>query len=94
MEAKNKAKSKLLIGCKKKHKDDIALLEMLFCCDDCELIKKIENGEIELIPDNNFIEENNYPDCYDYQKIDITQRSYNLILAKKFPNYLYWFSCS
>ena len=39
-EAKNKAKSKWLIGCKKKHKDDIASLEMLLRCDDCELSKK------------------------------------------------------
>jgi len=70
LEAKNIAKSKWLIGCKKKHKDDIASLERLFCCDDCELIKKIGNWEIELIPDNNFIDENNYPDWYGYKKID------------------------
>ena len=70
LEAKNIAKSKWLIGCKKKHKDDIASLEMLFCYDDCEIIKKIGNWEIELTQDNNFIEENNYPDWYGYQKID------------------------
>ena len=70
LEAKNIAKSKWLIGCKKKHKDDIASLEILLRCDDCELIKKIGNWEIELTPDNNFIEENNYPDWYGYQKID------------------------
>ena len=35
LEAKNIAKSKWLIGCKKKHKDDIASLEMLISCDDC-----------------------------------------------------------
>ena len=69
-EAKNIAKSKWLIGCKKKHKDDIASLENLFCYDDCELIKKIGNWEIELTPHNNFIEENNYPDWYGYKKID------------------------
>jgi len=72
LEAKNIAKSKWLIGCKKKHKDDIASLEMLVCCDDCELIKKIGNWEIELTLDNNVIEENNYPDWYGYQKIDGT----------------------
>jgi len=71
LEAKNIAKSKWLIGCKKKHKDDIASLEMLFYCDDCKIIKKIGNLEIELTPDNNFIEENNYPDWYGYQKIDV-----------------------
>ena len=70
LEAKNIAKSKWLIGLKKKHKDDIASLEKLIICDDCELIKKIDNWEIELIPDKNFIEENNYPDWYGYQKID------------------------
>ena len=70
LEAKNIAKSKWLIGCKKKHKDDIASLEKLISCDDCELIKKIDNWEIELTPDKNFIEENNYPDWYGYRKID------------------------
>ena len=70
LEAKNIAKSKWLIGCKKKHKDDIASLEMLLSCDDCKLIKKIGKWEIELIPDNNFIEENQYPDWYGYQKIE------------------------
>ena len=70
LEAKNRAKSKWLIGCEKKHKDDIASLEMLFSCDDCELIKKIDNWEIELTPYKNFIEESNYPDWYGYQKID------------------------
>ena len=70
LEAKNIAKSKWLIGCKKKHKDDIASLETLISCDDCELIKKIDNWEIELTPYKNFIEENNYPDWYGYQKID------------------------
>ena len=70
IEAKNIAKSKWLIGCKKKHKDDLASLEMLISCDDCELIKKIGIWEIELTPDNNIIEENNYPDWYGYQKIE------------------------
>ena len=70
LEAKNIAKSKWLIGCKKKHKDDIASLETLISCDDCELIKKIDNWEIELTPDKNFIEENNYPYWYGYQKIN------------------------
>ena len=70
LEAKNIAKSKWLIGCKKKHKDDIASLEMLISCDDCELIKKIGNWEIELTPNNKFIEENNSPDWYGYKRID------------------------
>jgi len=69
IEAKNIAKSKWLIGCEKKHKDDIASLEILISCDDCEVIKKIDNWEIELIPDKNCIKENNYPDWYGYQKI-------------------------
>jgi len=70
LEAKNIAKSNWLIGCKKKHKDDLASLEMIISCDDCEQIKKIGNWQIELTPDNNFIQENNYPDWYGYQKID------------------------
>ncbi len=70
LEAINKAKSKWLIGCKKKHKDDIASLEMIISCDNCEQIKKIGNWQIELTLDNNFIQENNYPDWYGYQKID------------------------
>ena len=70
LEAKNVAKSKWLIGCKKKHKDDIASLEMLISCEDCQLLKKIGKWEIELTPNKNFIEENNYPDWYGYQKID------------------------
>ena len=69
LEAKNIAKSRWLIGCKKKHKDDLASLEMLISCDDCEPIKKIGIWEIELTPDNYIIEENNYPDWYGYQKI-------------------------
>ena len=70
LDAKNRAKSKWLIGCEKKHKDDIASLEMLFSCDDCELIKKIDNWEIELTLEHNYIEENIHPDWYGYQKID------------------------
>ena len=70
LEAKNIAKSKWLIDCKKKHKDDLASLEMIIKCDDCEQIKNIGNWQIELMPDNNFIQENNYPDWYGYQKID------------------------
>ena len=69
LEAKNLAKSKWLIGCKKKHNDDIASIEMLINCYDCELIKKIDNWKIELTPVNNLIEENNYPDWYGYKKL-------------------------
>jgi len=70
LEAKNIAKSKWLIECKKKHKDDLTSLDMLISCDDCELIKKIGKWEIELTPHNNFIPENNYPDWYGYQNIE------------------------
>ena len=70
LEAKNIAKSKWLIGCKKKHKDDLASLEMLISFDGCKQINKIGNWEIELTPDNNFIQENNYPDWYGYKRID------------------------
>ena len=70
LEAKNIAKSKWLIGCKKKHKDDLVSLEMMISCDDCEQIKKIGNWQIELTPDYNFNQENKYPDWYGYKKID------------------------
>ena len=43
---------------------------MLIICDHFELIKKIDNWKIELTPDKNFIEENNYPDWYGYKKLD------------------------
>ena len=70
LEAKNIAKSKWLIGCKKKHKDDLASIEMLISFDDCEQIKKIDNWEIELILENNSFEDNNSPDWYGYKRID------------------------
>ena len=69
LEAKNKAKSKWLNGCKKKHKDDITSLKKLIF-DDCELVKKIGNWEIELILENNFVEETNSPDWFGYRRID------------------------
>ena len=70
LEAKNLAKSKWLIGCKKKHKDDMASLKIIAGCDDCQLIKKIGNWEIELNIENNMIEENKNPDWYGYKRID------------------------
>ena len=70
LEAKNIAKSKWLIDCKKKHKDDIASLKKLIGCDDCQLIKNIGNWEIELTPENNLEKETNYPDWYGYKRID------------------------
>ena len=70
LEAKNKAISKWLSGCRKKHKDDIASLNKLISCDDCQLIKNIGSWEIELILENNLLEENNYPDWYGYKRID------------------------
>ena len=70
LEAKNFAKSKWLIGFKKKHTDDIASLKILISCDNCNLIKKIGNWEIELIPEKNFVEEHYYPDWYGFKRID------------------------
>ena len=48
-EAQNIAKSKWLIGCQKKHKDDIASLELLLRCDDCEMIKKIDKWQFTTV---------------------------------------------
>ena len=70
LEAKNIAKSKWLIGCKKKHKDDISSLKMLTGCDDSRIIKKIDNWEIELTLETNLDKENNCPDWYGYKRID------------------------
>ncbi len=70
LEAKNKAISKWLSGCRKKHKDDIASLNKLISCDDCQLIKNIGSWEIELILENNLPEETNFPDWYGYKRID------------------------
>ena len=70
IEAKNIAKSKWLIGSQKKHKDNISSIRILNTCDECQLIKKIDNWEIELTPVDNFIKQNNNPDWYGYQKID------------------------
>ena len=39
----------------KKYKDDISPIETLISCDDCKLIKKIDNWEIELTPDKKLL---------------------------------------
>ena len=70
LEANNKAKSKWLTGYKKKHKDDIASLKNFMILDDCEIIKTIDNWEIELTSHSDFVEETNYPDWYGYKRID------------------------
>ena len=71
IEAKNKAKSKWLNGLKKKHKDDISPLNDFWTYDDCEIITKIDNWEIELKQENNSLEETFYPDWYGYKRIDM-----------------------
>ena len=70
LEAKNIAKSKWLLGTKKKHKDDIASLKMLVGCDDCELVKKIGNWEVQLTLETDLVEETHNPDWYGYKRID------------------------
>ena len=69
-EAKTKAKSKWLIDCKKRHKDDISAIKKFTDVDDCEVIKNIKNWEIELIPNDNHLEEKNIPDWFGYMRID------------------------
>ncbi len=71
LEAKKLAKSKWLFGCRKIHKDDLVSLRMISDVDDCEVIKKIDNWEIELTIGNNFDEETNSPDWYGYKRIDV-----------------------
>ena len=70
LDPKNIAKSKWFIGCKKKHKDDIDSLKKLIGCDNCQLVQKIGNWEIEFALENNLIEETNNPDWYGYKRID------------------------
>ena len=70
LEAKNIVKSRWLMGCKKKHRDDISSLEILIGCDDSKLIHSIGNWEIVLTKDNNLFEETNNPDWYGYKRID------------------------
>ena len=70
LEAKNIAKSKWLLGTKKKHKDDIASLKMLIGCADCELVKKIGNWKVDLTLETDLVEDTNNPDWYGYKRID------------------------
>ena len=69
-EAKTKAKSKWLIDCKKRHKDDISAIKKFTDVDDCEVIKNKKNWEIELIRNDNHVEEKNIPDWFGYMRID------------------------
>ncbi len=69
-EAKNKAKSKWLIDSQKKHIDDIYTVKSFADVDECEVIKNINNWEIELIPNDNHLEEKNIPDWFGYMRID------------------------
>ena len=69
-EAKNKAKSKWLIDSQKKHIDDIYTVKSFSDVDECEVIKNINDWEIELIPNGNHLEEKNIPDWFGYMKID------------------------
>ena len=71
-EAKNKAKSKWLIDSQKKHIDDIYTVKSFTDVDECEVIKNINNWEIELIPNDNYLEEKNIPDWFGYMNIDKT----------------------
>ena len=69
-EAKTKAKSKWLVNCKKRHKDDISAVKNFADVDDCEVINNIKSWEIELIPNDNNLEEKNIPDWFGYMRID------------------------
>ena len=75
LEAKNKAKSKWLNDCKKRHIDNINFLNNSLIFDDCELIKEIENWEIELFLEDKCFEETNSPDWYGCKKIDNLSKS-------------------
>ena len=70
-EAVKLAKSIWLLGYKKIHKDNLLSLRIISDVDDCEVIKKIDNWEIELTIGNNCDEETNSPDWYGYKRIDV-----------------------
>ena len=69
-DAKKIAKSKWLHGFYKKHNDDIDCLQRFSDVDDCRLINKINDWEIELIPDGDNVENSAFPDWYGYLRID------------------------
>ena len=69
-EAKKLAKSKWLLSYTKTHKDNISCVRRISDIDNCEIIKNIDNWEIELILENDLIEENNSPDWFGYMRID------------------------
>ena len=70
LEAKNTALSKWLIGCKKKHKDDISKLKSFTSLDNCQVINRIGKWQIELKPVENLVKKNNVPDWLGYKRID------------------------
>ena len=69
-EAKKKAKSKWLLGYKKTHKDNISSLDTISDVDDCEVIKNIDDWEIDLTIEEDFNKETNSPDWFGYMRID------------------------
>ena len=70
IEEKNIAKSQWLIGCKKKHNDDISKLKTYSNIDNCQVINKIDSWQIELIPEENCLNQNDRPDWLGYKRID------------------------
>ena len=70
LEAKNIALSKWLIGCKKKHRDDISKLKGFTSLDNCKIIKRVDNWQIELKPLENPVKPNDAPDWLGYKRID------------------------
>ena len=55
---------------KKKHTDDIYTVKSFTDVDECEVIKNINDWEIELIPNGNHLGEKNIPDWFGYMRID------------------------
>ena len=55
---------------KKKHIDDIYTVKSFTDVKECEVMKNINDWEIELIPNANHLEEKNIPDWFGYMRID------------------------
>ena len=70
LDAKKIAKSKWLLSYTKTHKDNLSSLEMICEVDECEVIKNIDNWEIELILEDGLSRETNSPDWFGYMRID------------------------
>ena len=70
IDAKRKAKNNWKANIKNKHNDDFSLIKDIEVIDNVHSIKKINNLEIKLIPDEMNRSQELIPDWYGYMRID------------------------